>query len=138
MGWTFYNSNGEILVQNAESEATQAEMEAETAGAKFVPPDLMVHHPGITKVWVMTNADGVIETPDYGCSSVADTGTGNRRVNFDTAFNGTKFGKQVTGDLAGGGERASGVSSSATDAMIYNSSDALADSETFFSAWGIF
>ena len=29
--WTFYNSSGEALVQHAESEATQAEMEGETA-----------------------------------------------------------------------------------------------------------
>ena len=122
----------------ATGQSDEAALVAETNEDTYAPPDLMKHHPGITKVWVMTNSDGDIEVPDYGCSSVGDSDTGNRRINFDTAFNGTKFGKQVTGDLAGGGERASGVSTSATDAMIYNSSNALADSETFFSAWGIF
>ena len=120
------------------SQATQSALVAETNEDTYAPPDLMKHHPGITKVWDMTNAAGTIETPDYGVSTIGDTGTGNRRVNFSQAFNGTKFGKQVTGDLAGGGERASGVSTAATDAMIYNSSNSLQDSETFFSAWGIF
>ena len=60
MGWTFYNSNGEALVQHAESEATKAEMEAETAGAKFVPPDLVRNSPGVAKAWVRWEQTGAL------------------------------------------------------------------------------
>jgi len=127
-----------ITAASAPTEATQSDMEDEgtTNADRMVSPEIIKYSPGITKVWVMIDANGTIETPNYGMSSVGDTGTGNRRCNFSTAFSTTKFGKQVTGDVAAGGERASGVSSSATDAMIYNSSNVLADSETFFSAWG--
>ena len=51
MAWTFFNSSGEALVQHAESEATQAEMEAESAVAHFVPPDLVKNSPGVAKAW---------------------------------------------------------------------------------------
>ena len=52
MAWTFYNASGEALVQHAESEATKAEMVAETAIAHFVPPDLVKDSPGVAKFWV--------------------------------------------------------------------------------------
>ena len=86
MGWTFYNSNGEALVQHAESEATQAEMEAETAGAKFVPPDLVKNSPGVAKAWVSITAAGANESPVYNCDATTDTGTGDRQINFTTDF----------------------------------------------------
>jgi hypothetical protein len=86
MGWTFYNSNGEALVQHAESEATQAEMEAETAGVKFVPPDLIKHSPGVAKGWCQITAAGVLSSPDYNVASVTDTGTGDRTIVWDTDF----------------------------------------------------
>ena len=86
MGWTFYNSNGEALVQHAESEATQAEMEAETAGAKFAPPDLVKNSPGVAKAWVSITAAGANESPVYNCDATTDTGTGDRTINFTTDF----------------------------------------------------
>ena len=73
--WTFYNSNGEALVQHAESEATQAEMEAETAVVKFVPPDLVRHSPGVAKAWVKWEQTGDHSRLDsYNVSSVTDGG----------------------------------------------------------------
>ena len=93
MGWTFYNSNGEALVQHAESEATKAEMEAETAGAKFVPPDLVKHSPGVAKVWCQweqTGAHGI--TASYNMTSVADGGSaGNTDHLYDTDFSNTNY-----------------------------------------------
>ena len=73
--WTFYNSNGETLVQHAESEATQTEIEGETATAKFVPPDLVKHSPGVAKVWAsfeQIGAHGLNQS--YNVSSVSDGG----------------------------------------------------------------
>ena len=88
MAWTFYNSNGEALVQHAESEATQAEMEAETAGAKFVPPDLVKNSPGVAKVWCMyeqTGAHGI--TDSYNVTSVTDGGgAGDTDILWATDF----------------------------------------------------
>jgi hypothetical protein len=73
MAWTFYNSNGESLVQHAESEATQAEMEAETAGVKFVPPDLVKNSPGVAKAWCLWSKVGTHAiTASYNMSSVTD------------------------------------------------------------------
>ena len=97
MGWTFYNSNGEALIQNAESEATQAEMEAETAGAKFVPPDLIKYSPGVAKVWCRILADGTISggtslPNSYNIDTITDSGTGDRSVNFDTDFSSIHYG----------------------------------------------
>jgi proline dehydrogenase len=87
MGWTFYNSNGEALVQHAESEATQAEMEAETAVAHFVPPDLVQKSPSAVKAQVFINAAGAIShAGTYGISGVDDDGTGDRGINFSTSF----------------------------------------------------
>jgi len=86
--WTFYNSSGEALVQHAESEAVQSEMEGESAVAKFVPPDLVRNSPGVAKAYVVINAAGAIEAArgEYNVASVTDTGTGNRTIVFDTDF----------------------------------------------------
>ena len=91
MSWTFYNSNGEALVQNAESEATQAEMEAETAVAKFVPPDLVKNSPGVAKAWAkFTQASTQSMTAEYGMDAISDGGAaGYTDFTFDTNFSGT-------------------------------------------------
>ena len=142
MGWTFYNSNGEALVQHAESEATQAEMEAETAVAHFVPPDLMKYHPGVAIAWCQIEADGTLNTTlDYNVGSVDDTGTGNRRVNLTNATSHVNSFVCVFGtDITGGGTRLSRVDTDSIDCLIYNSSDALADGGGFdhFAAFGDF
>ena len=90
MGWTFYNSNGEALIQNAESEATQAEMEAETAGAKFVPPDLVRNSPGVAKAWAYISVwgGGSASTlaDSYNVDSAADDGAGLTTLTWTTDF----------------------------------------------------
>ena len=92
MGWTFYNSNGEALVQNAESEATQAEMEAETAGAKFVPPDLVRNSPGVAKAYCkITNAAGAPATGSYNVASGALNGDGDYTMTWDTDFSSVNY-----------------------------------------------
>jgi hypothetical protein len=94
MAWTFYNASGESMVTHAESEATQAEMEAETAVAHFVPPDLVKNSPGVAKAWIQIPANGVI-TPaaanSFNVASVTDTGTGDRTIVIATDFDNTTY-----------------------------------------------
>ena len=86
MAWTFYNSSGEALVQNAESEATQADLEAETANEKFVPPDLVKYSPGVAKFWVKYDGASAARNAYYNVGSVTDGGTGDHTVNITTDF----------------------------------------------------
>ena len=93
MPWTFFNSSGEAMVTHAESEATQAEMEAETAVAHFVPPDLVKNSPGVAKVWVLwelTGAHGI--TASYNMTSVSDGGAvGNTDHLWATDFSSANY-----------------------------------------------
>jgi hypothetical protein len=100
MSWTFYSSNGEALVQHAESEAVQSEMEAETAVAKFVPPDLIKYSPGVSKAWLFTTYSGGAPqiTLGHGISSLGDDGTGHIQVNFSTNFSSAAYAAVVTTD----------------------------------------
>ena len=88
--WTFYNSNGEALVQHAESEATQAEMEAETAVAKFVPPDLVRHSPGVAKAWAFASGwgggSGQAIADSFNITSMSDDGPGLTTVTWADDF----------------------------------------------------
>jgi hypothetical protein len=90
MGWTFYNTSGEALINDgglgSSAEATQAQMEAETSGVIFVPPDLMKNSPGVAKAWVSITAAGANESPTYNVDATTDTGTGDRQINFTTDF----------------------------------------------------
>ena len=95
MGWTFYNTSGEALINDggmgSSAEATQAQMEAETSGVIFVPPDLMKNSPGVPKAWCNTTDAGAIGSPDYGVSAVTDSATGVRSINFSTNFSSTTY-----------------------------------------------
>jgi len=41
---------------------------------------------GVAKVWCHIAETGPLSTPDYGVSSVTDTGTGDRTIVFSTSF----------------------------------------------------
>ena len=98
--WTFYNASGEALVQHAESEATQAEMEAETATAKFVPPDLVRHSPGVAKAWCHWQMVGTHSIKaSYNVDTVTDgSSVGNTDHVWLTAFSSINY------VVVGGGE----------------------------------
>ena len=85
MAWTFYNASGEALIQHAESEATKAEMEGETAVAHFVPPDFVKNSPGVAKAWVRMEDDGSEESPSYNIDGITST-TGARTITWDVDF----------------------------------------------------
>ena len=90
--WTFFNSNGEALVQHAESEATQAEMEGETAVAKFVPPDLVKNSPGVAKAWIQFNGESTVAINNsYNIASLTDNGSGDYTVAITTDMSGADF-----------------------------------------------
>ena len=101
MSWTFYNASGEALVQHAESEATKAEMEAESATPKFVPPDLVRNSPGVAKVWVywtQSGGHGVNGAASYNYTSASDGGVGVTDHLWDVDMSGTAY------VVVGGGE----------------------------------
>ena len=91
MGWTFYNSSGQQLRATADKAATQAEMEAATSTTAYATPARTQYHPGVAKAWFSIAADGSLESPDYGIASIGDTGTGQRDINFTTAFSSTVY-----------------------------------------------
>jgi hypothetical protein len=88
--WKFYNASGEAMVTHAESEATQAEMEAETAVAHFVPPDLIVNNPYVAKHWgefSMVGTHAIIHALNW--TSVTDgTSAGDSDLLYATDFSG--------------------------------------------------
>jgi hypothetical protein len=67
-------------------QADQAAIEGETNQDTYIPPDLMKHHPGVAKAWCSITAAGVLSAPDYGIATIGDSGTGDRDINFTTAF----------------------------------------------------
>jgi hypothetical protein len=91
MAWTFYNSSGEALVQHAESEATQAQMEAETASPIFVPPDLVKNSPGVAKAWVHYDHKASSTLAEYNIDSVTDSAAGLFTVVFDVDFSSANY-----------------------------------------------
>ena len=106
MAWTFFNSGGEALVQHAESEAVQSEMEAETAVAKFVPPDLVVHSPGVAKFWVKfdgSDDNGTILGDSYHVSGVSDDGAGDYTVTISPNFDSVHWIALANARTAGAG-----------------------------------
>ena len=104
MPWTFFNSSGEALVQHAESEATKAEMEAETAVAHFVPPDLVKNSPGVAKAWCTFDGTGTVALDqNYNISGLTDLGgTGNYRVAIATDVSTTMYALVLAAGVNGG------------------------------------
>jgi hypothetical protein len=138
MAWTFYNSNGEALVQNAESEATKAEMEAETAGVKFVPPDMIKYSPGVAKAYCHIAADGTLGSDPLNVDSITKPGaTGRHTVVFITPFANTDY---AYSDSNRGNDITIGVSGTIAVGSVQletkNLSSALADSAQSFIAFG--
>ena len=66
--------------------ATQTEQEAGSSTTVFVSPGRQQFHQSAAKVWCYINTDGTLRAGNYGVSSVTDTATGSRTINFATAF----------------------------------------------------
>ena len=126
--WTFYSASGEALVQHAESEATQAEMEAESAVAHFVPPDLVKNSPGVAKGYASLNSAGAGAAYDYNVTSSARDGTGDFSVTGDVDFPDGNYMVSFMGDAAAAyawvfNSRAAGV----TGYLTFNNANSAAN-----------
>jgi len=74
------------------TEASKAEVEAESAVAKFVPPDLIRHSPGVAKAWINFDQTGTQSIKaSHNISSIVDTGVGDTRVIFTTNFSNANY-----------------------------------------------
>jgi CO dehydrogenase/acetyl-CoA synthase gamma subunit (corrinoid Fe-S protein) len=91
MAWTFYNSSGEALVQNAESVATQAQMEAGTSTTAMVSAGRTQNHPGVAKAFCVIEGAGTLQAGSHNVASITDTGTGDSTVVIDTDFSGSGY-----------------------------------------------
>lgn len=116
--------------------ATQAQLETASDTATFASPGRMQYAPTSTKAWGQIAADGESIMSSYGVASVADTATGNRRVNLTTAFSSTAFCIVMGLDGANESTRFSINSETQFDYLIYNSSGSLTDSQCAFATMG--
>jgi hypothetical protein len=71
--------------------ATQAELEAASSTSTYTSPGRQQYHPTACKMWCSIEITGTLESPSYNVASVGDTGTGNRDINFTTAFSTDTF-----------------------------------------------
>ena len=90
MGWTFYNSNGETMIEDgAAIAATQAQMEAasSTDDSVFVTPGRTHNHPGVAKArWNGFTNGTFAQHEAYNISGTTDNGVGDHTFEFDTDF----------------------------------------------------
>ena len=89
MGWTFYNSSGEALIEDgAAVAATQAEMETATAtgDAAFVTPGRTQFHPGVSKAWGLADNNGTFVARASYNDTQTDAAVGKVLHTFGTAF----------------------------------------------------
>ena len=123
------------------AEATQAQVEAETATEAYVPPDLIRNSPGVAKAWTYIIADGTLQSPSYNIASVGDDGTGDRHINFTTAFSSVIY-SNVGGwyDIQAGGQghfmQFQGLGTTGVDLRVRDADAALVDAATFTAHFG--
>ena len=87
MGWTFYNSNGEAMIEDgAAVAATKAEMETATAtsDAAFVRPGRTQYHPGVAKAWAALQSGSTTLDASHNIDSATNAATGKVQLTFST------------------------------------------------------
>jgi hypothetical protein len=91
----------EALPSSGPTEADQSEMEGECSGTLYVPPDLLVYHPGVAKAWVIWRHSTTIDA-DYNVASVTyNCSAGSYDITIDTAHDFSSANYAVVG---GGGD----------------------------------
>jgi hypothetical protein len=119
--------------------ASQAEMEAASSTTVFDTPGRTQYHPGVAKVWCHRAGDGTLSSPDYGVSTVTDTGTGNATINFTTAFT-TNVYSVLGGFWAASWELSviqQNLGTGSVQVLVMNSANGtLTDANTTFAAFG--
>jgi len=117
-------------------QANQAAIEQETDQNTYIPPDLIVHNPGVCKVWCQVNATGTLESPSHGVSSVTDTGVGDMTVVFTTAFSTAIISGAGSGDVVGGGVRVLSPATGSIRQIMYDDANNPADRIRYTQVWG--
>jgi hypothetical protein len=91
----------EALPSSGPTEADQCEMEGECSGTLYVPPDLLVYHPGVAKAWVIWRHSTTIDA-DYNVASITyNCSAGSYDITIDTAHDFSSANYAVVG---GGGD----------------------------------
>ena len=93
MAWTFYNSNGEALIEDgAAIAATQAQMEAasSTDDSVFVTPGRTQFHPGVAKAWFV-HRDTTTLDATYNSAGVVNDATGRYTFSIGTDMSSTEY-----------------------------------------------
>lgn len=80
-----HHNQAHALGTHANSQATQAAIEAETDEDTYTPPDLLRFAPSSVKMWCKWQVDGTIDG-SFNVTSVTDTGVGDWSVVIDTDF----------------------------------------------------
>ena len=82
-------STGAVTL-DADSFATQAQMETGTSLLVPVPPGRVQNHPGVAKGWGKFNlVAGIVVS--YNVASITDTGPGQVSISWDTDFSGNDY-----------------------------------------------
>lgn len=63
--------------------SSTAALAAETDEDTSASPDRIRYGPSAGKGWCSWDADGTIQSPDYNVSTITDSGTGDRIINWD-------------------------------------------------------
>ena len=132
-----HHGEAHTLASHADSQATQAEIEAGTDVNKYIPPDLLIHSPGVAKVWGGVSSSGALLSPDHGVSSVTDTGVGDRLINHSVNFS-TAVTFPIGGIDANAAHQITGFEARAADTtqMTCRDADGLVDRAQFFVIFG--
>lgn len=80
------------MITPVRREATAAEMEAATGSTQMVTPRRVNDSPSASKGWVLFNGTGTLSVlASHNVSSVADNGTGDYTVNWNTDFSSASY-----------------------------------------------
>tara|TARA_R110000751_G_scaffold94603_1_gene184645 strand:+ start:222 stop:830 length:609 start_codon:yes stop_codon:yes gene_type:complete len=80
---SYRNHTHGMAADPSPTEANKAQMEAETAGALYAPPDLIINSPGVSVAWAKVAADGSDTYLQHNVSGLAEAATGVYVITFD-------------------------------------------------------
>ena len=80
---SYRNHTHGMAADPSPTEANKAQMEAETAGTLYAPPDLIINSPGVSVAWAKVAADGSDTYLQHNVSGLAESATGVYVITFD-------------------------------------------------------
>jgi hypothetical protein len=120
----------------APTEASKANMESQTTGTLYAPPDLVRHAPGVAKAWGSSEDSG-IRTGSYGVTSSAKDATGKYTWTWAVDFADALYVPVTNSESGVGGGFDINTRAESTAAFwSYNNAGALVNSGLFVVAFG--